>query len=180
MSRQLGQDRIAGGSRDLVAVSVHGWEPGNGPARWAVPAILPVGARLLPSNLVAITIDRLEVYRNCFTVALTMQVHPHRAANAFKMLRQLDSARWPEIGIRFADGTTSRSGSGLGFVPDLANTGDEGGSPREWRAWTWVSPLPPKMPFEIVVAFENAESSESSATLDGIAIRNAAEHNEDR
>jgi hypothetical protein len=174
-----GQGGPGGGNGAPLSVSVHGWEPGNRPSGWAVPAILPVGALLLPSNLVAMTIDRLEVYRNCFTIALTMRVDAHRAADALKMLRQLDFARWPEIGVRLTDGSTSRSGSGLRFVPDLANTRDESGSPKEWRAWAWVSPLPPDGPFEIVVALENAESSESSATLDGTAIRTAAEHSQE-
>ena len=166
-----------------------GWVPPtwDRPSEGTLPAVLAVDALVLQNDVVALAVDRLEVYPNGFTISLLMRVDPRRVRDMMDMLRPLGAHRWPSVGVRFADGRTAGSAAALGVVHDLAkdehgipvepfmSVGSRGGSPDGWRAWAWVFPLPPEGPLEILVALEAAGLGESSVTIDGATVRAAAE-----
>ena len=157
------------------------------PSQGTVPAVFAVDALMFQSDVVAVAIDRLEVYPNGFMINLLMRVDPRKVREMMEMLRPLGVNRWPRIKVRFADGRTAEPGPGFASIPDLAkdergvpiepfmSIGSVGGEPGGWRAWAWVFPLPPDGPLEILVALEVAGMSGSSITIDGAAIRAAAE-----
>jgi hypothetical protein len=146
--------------------------------------VLAVDALMFQNDVVAVAIDRLEVYPNGFMINLLMRVDPRKVRDMIDMLRPLGANRWPRVEVRFADGRTAEPGTS---IPDLAknehgvpidpfmSTGSGGGAPGGWRAWAWVFPLPPDGPVEIFVALEVAGMDESSIAIDGTAIRVAAE-----
>jgi hypothetical protein len=156
------------------------------PSEGTLPSIVAVGKLVLRNDLVTVSIDHLEVYPNGFTISLMMRVDPRRMPDAFALLRTLGPARWPNVGVRFADGRTARQVSALRPATDLSKdeegiptepiiTMGGGGGPRGWRASAWVFPLPPEGPVEIATAMEEAGLEESSISLEGAAIRAAAE-----
>ena len=157
------------------------------PSEGTVPAVLAVDALVLLNDVLAIAIDRLEVYPNGFMISLLMRVDPRKVPEMMEMLRPLGANRWPRVGVRFADGRTAEPGPGIGSIPDLAkdeqgvpiepfmSIGSRGGALEGWRAWAWVFPLPPDGPLEIFVALESASLDESSVTIAGTAVRAAAE-----
>ncbi len=175
------------GPRPLA--TIHGWVPPawDRPSEGTIPAVLAVDAVAHQNDVVAVAVDHLEVYPNGFTIGLVVRVNPHRVRDMMEMLRVVGSSRWPQVGLRFADGRTASSGPGVGFRPDLPK--DEHGVPTEpivsmtegrggpggWRASAWVFPLPPDGPLEVSVAFEAAGLTESTITVDGSAVRAAAE-----
>jgi hypothetical protein len=166
----------------------HEWAPPiwDRPSEGTVPAVLAVDAVVLQNDVVAVAIDRLEVYPNGFMMNLLMRVDPRKVGDMMEMLRPLGANRWPRVGVRFADGRTAGRGPGIGSMPDLAkdehgvpiepfmSMGSQGGAPSGWRAWAWIFPLPPNGPLEVFVALESAGLEESSITIDGTAIRSAA------
>lgn len=157
------------------------------PSEATVPAVLAVDALMFQNDVVAVAIDRLEVYPNGFMINLLMRVDPRKVRDMIEMLRPLGANRWPRVEVRFADGRTAEPGTGIASIPDLAkdehgvpndpfmSIGSGGGAPGGWRAWAWVFPLPPDGPLEISVALEVAGMDKSSITIDGTAIRSAAE-----
>ena len=167
----------------------HEWVPPtwDRPSEGTVPAVLAVDALVLRNDVVAVAIDRLEVYPNGFTISLLMRVDPRKVRDVMEMLRPRGANRWPGVGVRFADGRTARCGPDSGTMSELAkdehgvpiepfmSIGNRGGAPDGWRAWVWVFPLPPDGPLEIFVALEAAGLEESSVTIDGTAVRAAAE-----
>ncbi len=167
----------------------YGWAPPiwDRPSEGTVPAVLAIDALVLQNDVVAVAIDRLEVYPNGFMINLLMRVDPRKVRDMMEMLRPLGPDRWPRVGVRFADGRIAGRGPGIGSVPDLAkdeqgapgepfmSVGSRGGAPGGWRAWAWVFPLPPDGPLEILVGLEAAGLDESSITIDGTAVRAAAE-----
>jgi hypothetical protein len=152
-----------------------------------VPAVLAIDAVVLKNDVVAVAIDRLEVYPNGFMINLLMRVDPRKVGKTMEMLRPLGADRWPRVGVRFADGRTAERGPGIGFMPGPAkdehgvpvepfmSIGSRGGAPGGWRAWAWVFPLPPDGALEISVALEAAGLDESTVTIDGTEVRTAAE-----
>jgi hypothetical protein len=163
------------------------------PSEGAIPAVLVVDAPLLQNEFVALAVEHLEVYSNGFVISLLMRVNP-RLSNVGGVMEMLGAAgpnRWPQVGVRFADGSTARPGPGVGGWPELAK--DEHGVPIEpivcmrgggggvggWRAWAWVFPLPSDQPFEILLAFPAVGLPESSVWIDGAAVRAAAERAKD-
>ena len=152
------------------------------PSEGTVPAALAVDALVLQNDVVAVAIDRLEVYPNGFTISVLMRVDPRRVREMMEMLRPLGAHRWPSVGVRFADGRTAGCAAGTGAMHDLAkdehgvpvepfmSIGSRGGAPDGWHAWAWVFPLPPDGPLEISVALEAAGVGESSVTIDGTAV----------
>jgi hypothetical protein len=164
----------------------HEWAPPawDRPSEGTVPAVFAVDALVLQNDVVAVAVDHLEVYPNGFTISLVMRVNPHKVRDMLEMLRPIGPYRWPQVGVRFADGRTARREP---FTPDLpkdeqgvptepiVSMGGGGGGPGGWRAWAWVFPLPPQGPLEILVALEAAGLSESSVTVEGAAVRAAAE-----
>ncbi len=168
----------------------HEWAPPawDRPSEGTVPAVLAVDAVVLENDLVAVAVDHLEVYPNGFTISFVMRFNPHKMPRMLETLRPVGPHRWPQVGVRFADGRVARRGSGMGFALDLNKDelgvptepivsmgGGGGGGPGGWRAWAWVFPLPPDGPLEILVALEAAGLSESSVIIDGTAVRAAAE-----
>jgi len=157
------------------------------PSEGTIPAVLAVDTLVLQNDVVAVAIDRLEVYPNGFMIGLLMRVDPRKLREMMEMLRPLGASRWPRIEVRFADGRTAEPGPGAGSIPDQAkdehgvpidpfmSIGSRGGAPDGWRAWAWIFPLPPDGPLEIRVALETAGLEESSVTIDGAAVRAAAE-----
>lgn len=149
--------------------------------------MLSVDALVFQNDVVAVAIDRLEVYPNGFMINLLMRVDPRKVGDMMEMLRPLSANLWPRVAVRFADGRTAGRESGIGSMPDLAkdehgvpiepfmSMGSRGGAPGGWRAWAWVFPLPPDGPLEIFVALEAAGLDESSVTIDGTAVRAAAQ-----
>jgi hypothetical protein len=166
-----------------------GWTPPmwDRPSEGTVPAVIAIDAIVLQSDVVVVAIDRLEVYPNGFMINLLMRVDPRKVGDVMQMLRPLGANRWPRVAVRFADGRTVGRGPGIGSMPDLAkdengvpiepfmSMGNRGGAPEGWRAWTWVFPLPPEGALEVFVALEAAGLDESSITIDGSAVRAAAE-----
>lgn len=157
------------------------------PSEGTVPAVLAVDALMFQNDVVAVAIDRLEVYPNGFLINLLLRVDPRKVRDVIGMLRPLGGNRWPRVSVRFADGRTAQPGTGIASVSERAkdehgvpidpfmNIGSGGGAPDGWRAWAWVFPLPPDGPLEIFVALEVVGMDESSITIDGTAIRAAAE-----
>ena len=142
---------------------------------------------MFQNDVIAVAIDRLEVYPNGFMIYLLMRVDPRKLRDMMEMLRPLGANRWPRVEVRFADGRTAEPGPGFGSIPDLAedeqgvpidpfmSIGSRGGAPGGWRASAWIFPLPPDGPLEIFVALEVTGMDESSITIDGTAIRAAGE-----
>jgi hypothetical protein len=167
----------------------HGWvaPAWDRPSEGTVPAVLAVDAVVLLNDVVAVAVDHLEVYPNGFTISLVMRVHPRKVGEMMEMLRPLGPNRWPRIGVRFADGRTAGARSGIDSMSDVprddqgvpvdpfVSMGGGGGGPGGWRAWAWVFPLPPDGPLEVFVALEVAGLDESSVTIDGTAVRAAAQ-----
>jgi hypothetical protein len=114
-------------------------------------------------------------------------VDPRNVREMTEMLRPLGANRWPSVRVRFSDGRTAEPGPGFGAIPDrdkdehgvpidpFMSIGSSGGAPAGWRTWAWIFPLPPDGPLEIFVALEVAGMDELSITIDGAAIRAAAE-----
>ena len=69
-----------------------------------------VDALVLQNDVVAVAIDRLEVYPNGFTISLLMRVDPRRVRDMMEMLAPLGANRWPDVGVRFADGEPPDAG----------------------------------------------------------------------
>ena len=155
------------------------------PSEATVPAVFAVDALMFQNDVIAVAVDRLEVYPNGFMINLLMRVDPRKVRDMMEMLRPLGANRWPRVKVRFSDGRTAEPGPGFGSIPDLAkdeqgvpidpfmSIGSSGGAPGGWRASAWVFPLPPDGPLEIFVALEVTGMDESSITIDGTAIRAA-------
>ncbi len=157
------------------------------PSEGTVPAVMAIDSIVVQNEMVAVAIDRLEVYPNGFMIDLLMRVDPRKVGDVMQMLGPLGANRWPRVAVRFADGRNVGWGPGIGSMPDLAkdehgvptepfmSMGNRGGAPEGWRAWAWVFPLPPDGALEVFVALEAAGLEESSITIDGSAVRAAAE-----
>jgi hypothetical protein len=154
------------------------------PSEGTIPAVLAVDALMFQNDVIAVAIDRLEVYPNGFMINLLLRVDPRKVRDVIDLLRPMGANRWPRVEVRFADGRTAQPGAavtglaknehGVPLDPFMS-TGSGGGAPGGWRAWAWVFPLPPDGPLEILVALEVAGMDESSITIDGTAIRAAGE-----
>jgi hypothetical protein len=169
--------------------TLHEWAPPawDRPSEGTVPVVLAVDALVLRNDVVAVVIDRLEVYPNGFTINLLMRADPRKVGELLEMLRPLGPDRWPRVGVRFADGRRAERAPGIGSVSDLAkdehgvpvepfiSVRSRGGSTDGWRAWAWVFPLPTDGPLDISVALEAAGLEESTITIDGTAVRAMAE-----
>lgn len=157
------------------------------PSEGTVPAVLGVDALVLHNDVVAVAIDRIEVYPNGFVINLLMRADPRKTPELIGMLRPLGSDRWPRVKVRFADGRTAERVPGSGSVPEPVRGEDgvplepfmsirsRGGAPEGWRAWVWVFPLPPDGPVEVSVGLETAGLEQTTITVDGTAIRAFAE-----
>ena len=134
------------------------------PSEGTVPEVLAVNALVLENDVVAVAIDRLEVYPNGFMINLLMRVDPRKAGVMMEMLRPLGANPAPRVRVRFADGRAAGSGPGIGAMPDLAkdehgvpidpfmSMGSHGGD--QWLAgWAWVFPVTSRRTAHISVAW---------------------------
>jgi hypothetical protein len=151
-----------------------------------LPATLAVNALVSNGEDAVVVIPSLDVYPNGFRINLVILVNPHRAQDLHQMMRG-GPLHMPRVGVRFADGRVGGRGVGNGRFdlpkneegvptePYVGHAGGGGGS-GGWRFGFWVFPLPPDGPLEVFVALPPPASVETSTTIDGSAIRAAAEH----
>ncbi len=155
------------------------------PSEGTIPAVVSVNALVFESDVVALAIDHIDVYPNGFTINFVRRVNPRRAREALAMLSAAGAEWLPEVTVRFPDGRTVKRGhfvvvkdqDGIPTEPIQTVTGRGGlGGPGGWQAWAWVFPLPPDGPLEVLVALPVIGlSSPQSVTIDGSAVRAAAE-----
>jgi hypothetical protein len=148
---------------------------------------------LLPVNAIAhqgpdavIAVENLGVYPNGFTVNVRVLMNPHSQNDIGASLRAR-AGHWPRIGVRFSDGRSggrsprlrgllaglAKDEQGLPTEPFVNFVGGVGGGSAGWQFRAWVYPLPPEGPVEIFVQVPTMD--ESSVTVDGLAVRRAAE-----
>jgi hypothetical protein len=179
------QQRVLGSRMPGVG---SGWAPPawDRPSEGTIPAVVAVNEIVAQNDLMGVALDYLEVYPNGFTISVVARVNPRKVADMMETLRAVGQHRWPQVGVRFSDGTTARGTAAMGLTPDISK--DEEGLPTEpivrlvggssapggWRAWAWVYPLPPDGPLEVLVAVEAAGLSEAAVTIDGAVVRSAA------
>jgi hypothetical protein len=156
------------------------------PSEGVLPELMAVNAMLHQNDDVALAIDRLEVYPNGFTICLAILFNPYKGQEVSTMVHRAPSNVWPRIGVRFADGRTAGRSQFIGSTHEVPK--DEHGIPVEpfmrmvggggggsgWRTSTWVFPLPPDGPLEVIVGLDVLELTETSVTLDGTEVRAAA------
>jgi hypothetical protein len=157
------------------------------PSEGVLPELFAVNALLHQNDDVAIAIDRLEVYPNGFTICLAILYNPDKGQELSEIRHKAGSHIWPRIGVRFADGRTAGRSPVIGFTNEVPKDKDGfpvepfirmvggGGGGSGWRTSTWVYPLPPDGPLEVIVGLDVAEWVETSVTLDGTEVRAAAE-----
>jgi hypothetical protein len=154
------------------------------PSEGTVPVVMAIDAFVLQNDVAVVNVGHLEVYPNGFTVNLLTRVNPRKVREAMELLAGVGPHRWPHVTIRFADGRTATVGpsgpspqedtQGVPTEPIVRVSG-RGGWPNGWRTSAWVFPLPPDGPLEILVSHEALGLAESSITVDGAAVRGAAE-----
>jgi hypothetical protein len=142
---------------------------------------LTVDAVLSQDDNAVVSIPHLDVYPNGFRINVAILVNPNQRAviRATMHLGQMGMVR---IGVRFADGRVGGRGGSFDAPRDdqgiptepVVRPGGGGGGSGGWRFSAWVFPLPPDGPVEIFVALPPPATGETSATVDGSAIRAAA------
>jgi hypothetical protein len=152
------------------------------PSEGTLPSTLTVDAVLSQDDAAVVSIPYLDVYPNGFRVNVVILLNPHRAADIRSNIHRGPMGMM-RIGVRFADGRTGGQGrafdvtkddQGMPTQPVVRPSGGGGGS-GGWKFGAWVFPLPPNGPLEIFVALPPPATGESSATVDGTAIRAAGE-----
>lgn len=151
-----------------------------------MPATVAVDALVYRSDDVAVSVEHLKVYPNGFTINLLILMNPHTADRQIGMMRGGGIHRMPRVGVRFSDGksagqsTAFRGGGamakddqGIPTEPILGMAGGGGGT-GGWHFGIWVFPLPPDGPLEIFVGLPPAGLDETSVTVDGALVREAA------
>lgn len=158
------------------------------PSEGTLPAVIAVDALVHQNDDVAIAVDHLSVYPNGFTIHMLILLNPHHTRDMGPMMRGGPN-RFPRVGVRFADGRTggqsgptfrgrldlNKDDQGIPTEPFVGMAGGMGGGSNGWRMGAWVFPLPPEGPLEIFIGLPAAGLDETSITLDGSAIRAAAE-----
>lgn len=155
--------------------------------------MLAVNETVLTDDRFAVQLEGLSVYPNGFAINVLVLMNPHLERTGPGMAMFAGGGtdpfqRFPRIGVRFADGRTAgRNSPGLGLQgtpkdedgfptePVLSFTGGGGGS-RGYHFGVWVHPLPPDGPLEIYLSLPGASDHETKTTLDGTAVRAAADH----
>jgi hypothetical protein len=155
------------------------------PSEETLPTTLAVNALVSQGDDALVVIPSLDVFPNGFRINLVIMVNPHRAPDIHQMIRG-GPMHMPRVGVRFADGRVGgrdvrhgrfdlpKDQDGVPAQPFVGHAGGGGGS-GGWRFGVWVYPLPPDGPLEIFVALPPPASLEASTTVDGSAIRAAAE-----
>ena len=147
-----------------------------------MPSTLTVDAVLSQDDNAVVSIPHLDVYPNGFRINVAILLNPNKAADIQSRIHRgpMGTVR---IGVRFADGRIGgrggifdapRDNQGIPTQPVVRRSGGGGGG-GGWRFSAWVFPLPPEGTVEIFVALPPPATGEISATVDGSAIRAAAE-----
>jgi hypothetical protein len=140
-------------------------------------------------EIAVVALDHLAVYPNGFTVNVVILVNPHQPNQSWGALVGTRDDHLPRIGVRFSDGRTggrltrfnpmatapAKDEQGLPIEPFVSFAGGGGGGGAGWRFIAWVYPLPPDGPLEIFIGLPAAGLEEASVTVDGSAVRAAAE-----
>jgi hypothetical protein len=170
--------------------SEHHWGPPlwDRPSEGTIPAVFAVNALVHRTNDAAVAIGHLGVYPNGFTINVAMLGDPHKPRFGPGAFGYGDpTGRFPRIGVRFSNGRTAGRAAGHPDRSRLAK--DEQGVPTEpfiggggggggmgaFHFGVWVFPLPPDGPLEIFVAVPGMRMVEESVTVDGAAVRAAAQ-----
>jgi hypothetical protein len=147
-----------------------------------VPSTLAVDAVLSQDDSAVVSISHLDVYPNGFRINVAILLNPNKAADTQSRIHR-GPMGMVRFGVRFADGRIGgrggvfdvpRDDQGIPIQPVVRPSGGGGGS-GGWKFGAWVFPLPPDGPVEIFVALPPPATGETSATVDGSAIRAAAE-----
>jgi hypothetical protein len=144
-----------------------------------VPVALPQNVLLARTEDVAVALLGLQVYSTGLAFDLAVRVRPVKLPMA-----DLHQALWRHgpgapsllVGLELADGTRVDNVTGPGSAGDVVFT-QGSGSGNEYsvdQTW-WLSPLPPEGPLTVVVRCPELGLAETSAVLDGTAIRAAAD-----
>ena len=144
-----------------------------------IPVALPQNLLLARTDDVAIALIGLHVYTTGLAFELVARLRPSAQAGR----RTLDELFWRHgphggaflFGVEFADGRrastlTRDSPDGLVFHSGSGS----GGQASVEQTW-WLHPLPPDGPMRFVVRCHELGIPETSAELDGTAIRRAAD-----
>ncbi len=168
----------------------HHWAPPawDRAADGVLPATLAVDAVVHRSEQAVIAVDTLKVYPNGFVIDVVILLDPRTAHERLGMMGLRPGARrMPRLGVRFSDGRSAGQGD-VGFGGRMNTPKDEDGFPTGiwmqhsggggggggWRFGAWVYPLPPEGPVEIFVGLPALGLDEASVTVEGAAIREAA------
>lgn len=154
--------------------------------------MLPVNEMVLRNDRAAVEVEFLRVYPNGFTIHLLALPDPHE--DQMRNLRALGAGggpeyvnRQPRVGVRFADGRTAGREADWHGLPILAKDADGmptepivrmvggGGGSGGYHFSFWVYPLPPEGPVEIYLALPAIADGEAKVTVDGDAVRTAAQ-----
>ncbi|SDY53566.1 hypothetical protein SAMN05660209_03071 [Geodermatophilus africanus] len=145
-----------------------------------IPVALPQNVLLARTDDVAVALLDLHVLSTGVSFHLTVRA---RAAALRRVDHRLTELVWNHgprggrflLGVEFSDGRRGSSlpmGSSEGVL--LHSRGGGGGETSVDQRW-WLSPLPPEGPVRVVVRCPELGIEETSAELDGTAIRRAAE-----
>jgi hypothetical protein len=145
-----------------------------------VPVALPQNVLLARTEDVAVALLGLQVHSTGVVFELTVRVRPSARADLGHRLQELvwDRGRGTArflLGVELADGrrgssVPNRSSGGV-FLHSRGGSGGDSSIRQRW----WLSPLPPEGPLTVVVRCPELGIEETSADLDGTAIRRAAE-----
>jgi hypothetical protein len=150
-----------------------------GPPENELPVVLPLAVVLGRTADVAVALTRLAVFSAGLLIELVVRVRPGAVpmADLHQMLWR-DGGGPPRmlIGLELADGTRVDNNRRQGPMDDVVFT-SQGGSGNENsvdQGW-WLYPLPPPGPMRFVVRCPELGIDETSAELDGAAVRRAAQ-----
>ncbi len=158
-----------------------------------IPGSVPAEVVLIRTEQVAVAVGSVRAYPNGFEFTVHTRLRGDDenwgpgAADPFEWHRHRRGPLVPEealrLGVMYADGrlaaTTGRHPlSDADADPErlVLLQGGGGGNDRSWDGDFWVSPLPPEGPVTLVASWLEHGVAETSADLDGAAIREAARH----
>jgi hypothetical protein len=152
------------------------------PSEGTLPSTLRVDALLSQDENAVVSIPYLDVYPNGFRINVSILMNPNRQ-DEIRARMHRGPMGMVRIGVRFSDGRVGgRSGpfeaprDDQGIPPQpVVRQGGGGGGSGGWSFGAWVYPLPPDGPLEIFVALPPPSTGETSTTVDGSAVRAAAE-----
>ena len=167
-----------------------------GPPLWDRPSEAVLGAPVAISALLAKTerfalvVENFVAYPNGFAFDLVIRGNPMEMRDQQGMGLWHHRERGPRLGFEFSDGTRVSSigrpvmgtmlvghagtdASGVPTEPVLRHTGGHGNNAR-FETRMWCFPLPSPGPITVYAEWEKEGIGETSAVLDGDAIRDAS------